>query len=334
MATPSLVLLFGGGFQDALGEVIAKGTLRLKLSQDEVLSNNAGQLCGGAEVTIPLDANGNVDTAQANVSVWPTDQMSPAGAFYTVWAYAADGQLAWGPNSNLTVPSGSNYNLDGWVPNLYANNLILQVGSVLLETNGAPNSDQNVYNAIAGTNMTITAGAGGAVTFEAASGTGLATIALTVPTSLLSVAGSPVTPPNGTFAVTLTTQNANTVLVGPVSGGAATPTFRLLQTADVPGANVNSQTSNYTLALSDANNIVTVNATAAVLITVPATASVNFLVGTTITVMQMGAGQVSFTPAANVTINTPSSWNARTLFSTIAIVEVAENVWVAGGDLQ
>lgn len=50
-----------------------------------------------------------------------------------------------------------------------------------------------------------------------------------------SVIGSPVTT-NGTLAVTLTfnNQTANTFLAGPTSGGAAAPSFRALDAADVP----------------------------------------------------------------------------------------------------
>jgi len=120
MATPALTLLFGGSFQDAEGNPLTNGRLRFKLYQDETLSNNAGLLCAGAQVSIPLDANGNVDTTQADVSVWPTDQMTPtANASYTVWGYTAEGQLAWGQNYGLTVPSTPAYNLNNWIPNNY-----------------------------------------------------------------------------------------------------------------------------------------------------------------------------------------------------------------------
>lgn len=56
-------------------------------------------------------------------------------------------------------------------------------------------------------------------------------VGMTVP-SILSVSGSPVTTA-GTLAVTLATETANTVLAGPTSGGAATPTFRSLVAADM-----------------------------------------------------------------------------------------------------
>jgi len=67
--------------------------------------------------------------------------------------------------------------------------------------------------------------------------------------------------------------------------------------------------------------------------TVPTNASVAFPIGTTLTVIQLGAGQITLTAAGGVTINTPSSLTARVQYSTIAVVQVSANVWVAGGDL-
>jgi hypothetical protein len=48
-----------------------------------------------------------------------------------------------------------------------------------------------------------------------------------------TVTGSPITL-SGTFGVTKTNENINTVYAGPSSGGAAAPTFRVLVTADLP----------------------------------------------------------------------------------------------------
>ena len=65
-------------------------------------------------------------------------------------------------------------------------------------------------------------------------GTGTVTsVAATVPTSILSVSGSPITT-SGTLALSLATQTANYVWSGPTTGAAATPTFRALVAADIP----------------------------------------------------------------------------------------------------
>jgi len=58
-------------------------------------------------------------------------------------------------------------------------------------------------------------------------------VGLALPTSVFDISGSPVTS-SGTLTATFDTQSANTHFSGPTSGGAATPTFRALVTADLP----------------------------------------------------------------------------------------------------
>lgn len=67
-------------------------------------------------------------------------------------------------------------------------------------------------------------------------------VALTVPGVLFSVSGSPITGA-GTLAFALLTQTANTILAGPTSGGAATPTMRSLVAADLPAVSLTAGVS-------------------------------------------------------------------------------------------
>lgn len=90
-------------------------------------------------------------------------------------------------------------------------------------------STGDVYLNVAGTwtlegNIKGPTGAPGSIT----------SVALTMP-SEFTVGGSPVTSA-GTLAVTRATQTANTVMAGPNSGAAATPTFRALSQSDLPTA--------------------------------------------------------------------------------------------------
>ena len=94
-------------------------------------------------------------------------------------------------------------------------------------------------------------GSGAAPTFRALTtadipalpyGTGTVTsVGLALP-SIMSVSGSPVTT-TGTLTGTLTTQAANSLFAGPISGAGATPTFRALTTADIAGLGVGTVTS-------------------------------------------------------------------------------------------
>jgi hypothetical protein len=66
-----------------------------------------------------------------------------------------------------------------------------------------------------------------------ASGSGSVTsVALAAP-GIFTVSGSPVTT-SGTLTLALATQAANNAFIGPTSGGAVAPTFRLLVAADIP----------------------------------------------------------------------------------------------------
>lgn len=92
------------------------------------------------------------------------------------------------------------------------------------------------------------AGGGGTVT----------SVALTTPGVIFSspAGGSPVTT-SGTLALALLTQSANVVLAGPASGGAVTPTFRSLVTADFPISGVTAGSYTAVNATVDATGRVT-----------------------------------------------------------------------------
>lgn len=79
--------------------------------------------------------------------------------------------------------------------------------------------------------LPVTGGGGG-------SGT-VTSIGLIMPSSVFNVTGSPVTT-SGNITGTFIDQNANTVFAGPVSGAAATPSFRLLGPSDITGGTANT----------------------------------------------------------------------------------------------
>lgn len=88
--------------------------------------------------------------------------------------------------------------------------------------------------------------------FGTGSGT-VTSIAITGPSSFISWSGSPITT-SGTLTGTLANQTANFVLAGPTSGGATTPTFRALVSADLPASITAS-----TLACTDGSGTTTYN---------------------------------------------------------------------------
>jgi hypothetical protein len=106
----------------------------------------------------------------------------------------------------------------------------------------------------AGVTEEITVGSGlslSAGTLTATGGSGTVTsVAITTP-GFLSVTGSPITT-SGTLALSLATQVANTVLVGPTSGTSA-PTFRLLVAGDIPSLTA-AKISDFSEAVDDRIN--------------------------------------------------------------------------------
>ena len=158
--------------------------------------------------------------------------------------------------------------------------------------------------------------------------TGAQTFGTITPTTVAGPANFSGTP---TFAnpVALGSSTATTQSVGTNNTTLATTAFVVAAL----GAAVNTKTSSYTAVLTDENNLVVMNVATANTFTVPPNSSVAFPVGTTLTVIQEGAGQVTLTPGAGVTINNPSSLTTRTQYSTVAVVQIAANVWIAGGDL-
>jgi len=88
----------------------------------------------------------------------------------------------------------------------------------------------------AGNNLVLTTDASGNPNWVSKSAVGDGTVksvAMSVPSTLLAVSGSPITT-SGTLAVTLPARAANLVFAGPVSGASATPAFRALAIEDLP----------------------------------------------------------------------------------------------------
>ncbi|MCU1676111.1 MAG: hypothetical protein JWM93_869, partial [Frankiales bacterium] len=102
----------------------------------------------------------------------------------------------------------------------------------------------------------------------------------------------------------------------------------------------NTQTASYTLVLADAGKAVEMNLGTATVVTIPPNSSVAFPVGTVIELARLGAGTVTITPGAGVTIPNRlevAGTTSRTLtsqYSTASIRQRATNVWVLAGDIS
>ena len=157
----SLIQIQGGKFQNFEGGALALGYLIMQLSHDEQEPVDPGFVTGAPKIKVTLDASGNIPVSPIT-NIWATDTLLPSGSFYTVYGYASDGALVFGPQQ-WTFSSGvSPYNVANIVPSTPPGSG-LGGGSItgpVLETNGTVNSNQALLNLANGTNVTITNSAG------------------------------------------------------------------------------------------------------------------------------------------------------------------------------
>jgi hypothetical protein len=100
-----------------------------------------------------------------------------------------------------------------------------------------------------------------------------------------------------------------------------------------PGLVINAQTVSYTLVLGDASKLVEINNASANNLTVPLNSSVAFTVGTQISLLQTGAGQMTVVATGGVTINATPGLKLRAQWSSATLIKRADNIWVLVGDL-
>jgi len=101
---------------------------------------------------------------------------------------------------------------------------------------------------------------------------------------------------------------------------------------------INPQTAAYTVALADRDSLVEVSSASAVSVTIPLNSAAAFPVGTSIDILQTGAGQVSIVGTAGVTINatpqgTANTAKLRAQWSSATLFKRATDTWVVLGDL-
>lgn len=135
----TIVQLTGGSFQDAEGNLLVNGYLKMKLSQDGTVTGVAN-VASGIEITIQLNSSASVSTSPAQY-IWGNDNIVPTPTFYTVTGYTAAGQPAWGPN-NQQVTGGPTFDVGTWVPNAIISWSPTLSQPLVLKTNGVLNGSQ------------------------------------------------------------------------------------------------------------------------------------------------------------------------------------------------
>lgn len=95
----------------------------------------------------------------------------------------------------------------------------------------------------------------------------------------------------------------------------------------------NAQTgTSYTLVLADASKQVEMNNASGNTLTVPPNSSVAFPTGTSIIVVQTGAGQTTIAAGVGVTVNSTPGLKLRAQWSTATLIKRATDTWLLVGD--
>jgi hypothetical protein len=89
----------------------------------------------------------------------------------------------------------------------------------------------------------------------------------------------------------------------------------------------------YVLVLADKGKLVEVNRSTGSVLEVPLNSAEAFPVGSQVTVLQTGAGQVTIAGTPGVTVNATPGLKLRTQWSSATLIKRATDTWVAIGDL-
>lgn len=127
------------------------------------------------------------------------------------------------------------------------------------------------------------------------------------------------------------TPTAPTATAGTNTTQIATTEF--VQTA-VNNVTINTQTASYQLALTDAGKVVEMNVGSANNLTVPPSGTVNFPIGTTIDIVQYGAGQTTIVAGSGVTLRASGGkLKLTSQYSAATLYKRGTDEWVVMGDL-
>ena len=99
---------------------------------------------------------------------------------------------------------------------------------------------------------------------------------------------------------------------------------------------INAQTgTTYTTVLADDGKLITCSNAASIALTIPPNSSVAYGIGTQINIAQLGAGQVTITAGAGVTLNSSGAkLKLKDQYSVATCVKTDTNTWFVVGNLS
>lgn len=142
---------------------------------------------------------------------------------------------------------------------------------------------------------------------------------------------------NSVIQNAISTINNNITAINNAKGaasGIATLDADTKVTASQASSSIVTVTANRTLVLTDAGRFIRVNSANEVTITIPTNASVAFPTGTEMEFCRWGDGDVKFSAASGVTINSQDDMkNISSKFATCGLKKIDTNTWLLSGSL-
>jgi hypothetical protein len=223
------------------------------LASSDIPTIPASKVSGLTNGTVTSVAVSMSDTSVFDVSGSP---ITGSGTITISLDQQASGIVLAGPSSGANASPTFRALVANDIPNLSTSKLTsgtLPIARGGTETTTAPTNGQvlignaggtyTVANITAGSGVQVTNGNGTiTIASSGAQGGTVTSVAQSVPASIMSVSGSPVTT-SGTLAISLVNQSSGLVWAGPSSGAAATPTFRALVEGDIPTLSLSKVTN-------------------------------------------------------------------------------------------
>jgi len=143
--------------------------------------------------------------------------------------------------------------------------------------------------------------------------------------------------PLSQFAQTTSLQLKNTISDETGSGKAVFADSPVMDSVSLSYA-MNAKVLDYTFELLDAGKVITSDKATAIVMTIPPNSSVAYPIGSSITVVSIGAGLTNFAIGSGVTINStgavPAAPVLRVQYSSATAIKTATDTWVVVGDIS
>jgi hypothetical protein len=184
-------------------------------------------------------------------------------------------------------------------------------------------------------NVTSVNGSTGAVTGLAPLASPTFTGTVTIPAGASISGFAPLASPTFTGTVTLPNSTVTAAMIASDAVTQAKIADRAVGSAELANLTLNAQTgTTYTLSLTDAQKLVTLNNASAISLTVPTNATAAFTIGDQVNLLQLGAGQVTVSGAGVTFRSEGSKLKLKAQYAIATLIKVGTDEWVVVGNLS